>query len=74
MKTLLLLITLTLAVCSNAQYAYVPDDQISTYVVKGKLQIINYYTEKVLCKDVPAEDIVTGANHGLLGFKKGEKY
>jgi len=74
MKTLLLLITLTLTVWSNAQYAYVPDDQISTYVVKGKLQIINYYTEKVLCKDVPADDIVTGANHGLLGFKKGEKY
>ncbi len=74
MKTLLLLLSLSITLVSTAQNAFIYDEYISINHEKGKIQIWDYYNDKLLCKAAPADEMVTGANHGLIGFKKGKKY
>lgn len=74
MKAVIFLFALCTSLLVNAQKNYIMDEHVSVDGDPGNQRIVDYTTEKVLCKKVPADDIVTATLHGLMGFRKGNKY
>src|SRR6218665_3129654 len=74
MKPFLFLIALVTTLLSNAQGGYIPDENISVEGEFGNQKIIDYVNNRVLCKKVPADEIVGNVLNGLMGFRNGDKF
>jgi len=74
MKLLLTALLCCFSVLVFSQKKYIPDDVIYTDGVPGNYRIMNDNTGKALAVHIKVDEIVTNANHGLIGFRKGEKY
>lgn len=74
MKPFLLLPLLLITLLVNAQKPHVPDDHITINIVNGKRQIVDYVNDRVLCKEINVDDIVSATHHGVMGFQKDDKY
>ena len=74
MKLLAAALLCLLSASALAQKEYVPDSYIDISGEPGDFTISNYFTKKVFVKHLKVDDIVTGAYHGLIGFRQGDKY